>query len=115
MRRYEEEKVIWEEGRKYNARQLESLADDLLREDARTEVCRECGDTGRPTGSVEPMTQPVLDGAGNPLEIAFPEFVCESGHQWFAGEGSVKGIGGDSPILFEEHFQSRKRREIYTS
>lgn len=27
--------------------------------------------------------------------------------------GKTRGIGGDNPILFEEHLYSRKRREIY--
>lgn len=52
---------------------------------------------------------------GVPLQLAFPEFGCLNGHKWFQGEGAVRGIGGDNPILFEEHFQSRKRREIYTT
>lgn len=28
--------------------------------------------------------------------------------------GKERGIGGDNPILFQEHEQARKRREIYT-
>lgn len=111
----DEEPVEWVEGADYNNRQLEVLADQLLREDARTEVCRECGERGQKTGSVEHMNQPVQDGAGRQLELAFPEYVCVQNHRWFAGEGSVRGIGGEAPILFEEHFHSRKRREIYTS
>jgi hypothetical protein len=28
--------------------------------------------------------------------------------------GKERGIGGENPILFQEHEQARKRREIYT-
>jgi hypothetical protein len=100
---------------KLTPRQLEAVTDVLLREDARREVCRECNGRGEKTGGAEHTTQPATDAEGNPLEIDWPEYTCANGHIWFAGEGGVRGIGGDSPILFEEHFHSRKRREIYTS
>lgn len=53
----------------YNDRELEAMADALLRAQART---------------VDPET------------------------------GKERGIGGKDPILFEEHFYMRRRREIYT-
>lgn len=115
MFRRDEEYVEWEEGRKYTPRQLELLADQLLREDSRAEICRECGERGEATGSVEPLQQDAVTADGLQAVIPFSEYVCASGHRWFQGEGGVRGIGGDNPILFEEHFQSRKRREIYTS
>jgi hypothetical protein len=86
------------------SRQIETLADGLLREDARSELCRECEKRGDLTGNV--TEGEVVD---------FPEYSCKNGHTWYAGEGAVRGIGGENPILFEEHFQSRRRREIFTS
>jgi hypothetical protein len=99
----------------YTAAQLEAFAEQLLREDARSELCRECNERGQETGSVQPTTQDAQDAEGNPLVIEFTEYECANGHKWFAGEGAMRGIGGENPILFKEHFDSRKRREIYTS
>lgn len=102
-------------GKKYNGSDLTAIADQLLREDARGEVCRECNERGEPTGSVSHTSQEVLDVEGTVLVLDFPEYHCANGHNWFQGEGAVRGIGGENPILFEEHIQSRKRREIYTT
>jgi hypothetical protein len=102
----------------YNGRELDELADALLREDARQEMCRDCGSRGNPTGYVKQVPQEAVDGEGNVLVLDFPEYVCtkdECGNVWFQGEGIARGIGGENPILFEEHFQSRRRREIYTT
>lgn len=102
----------------YRASELEELADAFLREDARAETCRECGSRGDKTGFIRQVPQDAVDGQGNTLVLDFPEFVCtgdECGLIWFQGEGIARGIGGENPILFEEHFQSRRRREIYTS
>ncbi len=99
----------------YSSRELDELADALLREDARAEMCRDCGSRGEQTGLVHQVPQEAKDGSGNLLILEFPQMVCEEGHEWFQGEGVARGIGGDNPILFEEHFQSRRRREIYTS
>lgn len=102
--------------RQYSQRELTELADEMLREDARSELCRECGERGQHTGNVSTMYNPdICDGEGNPLIVDWPEVECTNGHVWFEGEGAVRGIGGKDPILFEEHFQSRKRREIYNS
>lgn len=91
------------------------MADALLREDARAELCRECKKRGTETGRIEHAQQKVKDAEGHELTIDFPEYMCENNHTWYKGEGLARGIGGDNPILFEEHLQSRKRREIYTT
>lgn len=101
--------------RRYNSRELGELADEILREDARSELCRECGGRGERTGFVVDIEQGIEDESGAELVVAFPEFACENDHRWYQGEGAVRGIGGENPILFEEHFQSRRRREIYNS
>jgi hypothetical protein len=107
--------------REYSQREIDQIADNILREDARSELCRECGEPGEETGHVERMPQfndqgePLIDSAGNQLIIDYPQLGCGNMHYWYQGEGAAKGIGGKDPILFEEHFQSRRRREIYTS
>lgn len=99
----------------YTPSQLDAIASAILREDSKTEMCPECGGRGKKIGFTESVPEKVFDEAGNELVLSFEEFLCDNGHQWFAGEGKERGIGGDNPILFEEHFQSRKRREIYTA
>lgn len=111
--KHEEEAPAYEEGGTYTNRQLELMADEWLRQDARSEICRECKGRGDATGAVRSEGQSVTDGEGNELFIEFPEYVCKNGHTWFQGEGDARGIGGDNPILFEEHLQSRRRREIF--
>lgn len=102
--------------RRYTNAELTELTDALLREDSRSELCRECGGRGDKTGvSTMMVEEGAVDEGGNPLVLEFPEFACEQGHTWYQGEGAVRGIGGENPILFEEHFQSRRRREIYNS
>lgn len=115
MRRNREEAPEFVEGKKYTGSQLELMADELLREDSRTELCRECNARGTETGDLKELSQEVTDGSGNPLVIEFKELGCENGHRWFQGEGAARGIGGEAPILFEEHLASRKRREIYNT
>ena len=110
-----EEGLEYEDDRKYTNTQLNQLADDFLRADAKKEICRECEEVGVETGELNPVSQTVEDKEGNELVIDFPEFLCKNGHKWYAGEGKVKGIKGDAPILFEEHLYQRKRREIYTA
>lgn len=102
-------------GKKYTPKELDLIAEQLLRDDAKSELCRKCGSRGEATGVSKTKTQDATDEEGNRLVLNFPEFLCSEGHKWFQGEGAVRGIGGDNPVLFEEHFQSRKRREIYTS
>jgi hypothetical protein len=105
----------------YSGWQLEQLATQLLRDDSKREMCRQCGKYGEKTGEVESMPQydddgnPELDDDGNLLYVDFPELTCESGHRWYEGEGKARGIQGRDPILFENHLQDRRRREIYTS
>lgn len=100
-------------GREYTQREMELIADEMLKDDSKKELCRECGERGMKTGNVKHTEQPLEDGSGNPLMIDFAELQCENEHLWFEGEGRAKGIGGDNPILFEEHLASRRRREIY--
>lgn len=99
----------------YRGGMLEAMADQLLREDARQEVCRECGARGSETGLVEQTPQEATDAQGNALVLEFKQLGCDAGHTWWQGEGQVRGIGGESPILFEEHIAARRRREIYTT
>ena len=110
-----EEGIEYQEGQKYTVTQLNQLADDMLRDDARKEICRECEEVGKETGSINPISQTIEDGEGNELVIDFPEYICKNDHKWYKGEGKVKGIKGDAPILFEEHLHQRRRREIYNS
>lgn len=113
--------VGYDADKDYSRWELEQLANQLLRDDSRAELCRECETYGDPTGHVESQAQyndddsPKLDDDGLQLYVDFPELECENGHRWYQGEGKARGIGGDNPILFEEHLQSRKRREIYTT
>lgn len=104
-----------EPGEAYTKSQLSAKADVWLREDAKTELCRECGERGKETGNRKPVQQDATDDQGNVLIIEFSELECKNGHSWFPGEGKPRGIDGENPILFEEHFHSRRRREIYTS
>lgn len=116
-RRYQQEEVSTEidPKRKYTPGQLDEIASAILREDSKTELCRECGKPGNPTGESASVHEGVADQNGNELTLKFDEYLCPEGHVWYPGEGQLKGIGGENPILFEEHFQSRKRREIYTA
>lgn len=108
-------------GKKYSAWELGQLADELLKQDSKRELCKRCDEQGTETGHIESMPQidedgvPVTDTEGNILYMEFPEYECKNGHRWYKGEGRAKGIGGENPILFEQHLQDRKRREIYTT
>lgn len=102
-------------GKKYTGTQLNAIADELLRQDSRKELCRDCGRPGDETGIVDTVPQEAFDEGGNRLSLDFKEIKCENGHAWFQGEGKERGIGGDNPILLEEHLHSRRRREIYTT
>lgn len=112
--------------KKYTKKELELMADALLREDANRELCRKCRDElgietpyGRETGEVEWIIQkgdddlPLIDDDGNTLYVGFPELQCANGHRWYKGEGPRRDIRGPNPILFETHLYNRKRREIH--
>lgn len=105
----------FEEGREYTNAELASIADAMLREDQHREMCRECGEQGEETGDTQIMEQEPTDVEGTPLVLEFAQLRCSNGHEWATGEGKAKGIGGKNPILFEEHLQQRRRREIYTT
>lgn len=64
----DQEPIVYEEGGQYTDRELEIIADQMLRAQAKV---------------VDPET------------------------------GKERGIGGVAPILFREHLDARKRREIY--
>lgn len=98
-------------GKKYTNTELNAIADAILKEDARCEMCRECGKKGTETGNSQREMQPLEDGGA--LLVEFKEYACDTKHKWYQGEGSVRGIGGENPILFEEHIIQRKRREIF--
>lgn len=117
----------YHEGGQYSSRELEELADDMLRTDSKRELCRKCRGKdenlpyGKETGNVESKAQydadsgvPILDGEGNQLYTDHPEYECEKGHRWFAGEGERRNWDGPNSVLMEEHLQHRRRREIYT-
>lgn len=102
--------------------QLEKLADELLKQDSKRETCRHCEQYGTETGEVEsrPLINSktdeyVTDNQGNTLYADVPEIMCENGHRWYMGEGKRRGIGGDNAILFKNHLDDRRRREIQTS
>lgn len=105
----------------YATWQLEKLADELLRQDSKKEMCRHCGKVGTETGNVESVPEldkdenPVTDKEGNLQYVELPEVECEGRHRWYKGEGKARGIDGRDPILFENHLQDRRRREIYTA
>ena len=102
-------------GNKYTDHEMELIADEILKDDSKAELCRSCELRGIKTGTVKHTEQTLEDESGNRLHIDFHELECKNNHRWFEGEGKARGIGGDNPILFEEHFASRKRREIYTT
>lgn len=116
-RKYRDEEVSTEidPNKKYTPSELDAIASAILREDSKTEYCRECGSIGKETGKTSSVAEGLLDEQGNELVLKFDEYECDQGHTWSPGEGKPRGIDGDNPILFEEHFQSRKRREIYTA
>ena len=68
---YEEGLEYEEDRHDYSNKQLNQLADDFLREDAKKEICRECEGEGKETGSHNPVSQKIEDEEGNeyPMEI----------------------------------------------
>lgn len=117
----EADELVFEPDKQYRDWELTKLADQLLREDSKRELCRSCGEYGEETGMVESKPQfkkdgePLLDEGGNQLYIEFPELECSKRHRWFLGEGKARGINGRAPILFKNHLDDRRRREIYTA
>jgi hypothetical protein len=114
----EEETLEYVEGRTYTNSELTMLADQILRDDTRRELCRKCQEYGEETGHVESQPQfkgdsPLVDDEGQMLYVEFPELMCKNGHRWYKGEGKARGNGGKDPILFKEHLDNRLRREIY--
>jgi hypothetical protein len=101
-----------EDGEDYTNQELEAKANAWLRRDSRAELCRDCLERGEETGQIQNVEGVV---EGKRVVLAFKEYKCPNDHVWHEGEGKMRGISGDNPILFEEHIQSRKRREIYTT
>jgi hypothetical protein len=123
---HEEVSTEIEEGRDYRKWELNLIADQLLRDDSKREVCRQCDgeeklNYGDETGVIEPVPlyndkgEPKTDKEDNQLYAEVPELECSEGHRWYQGEGKERSIGGANPILFEEHLQQRRRREIYNT
>lgn len=123
----DESSAVFDPHVKYTGKELEEFADKLLLEDRKRELCRTCceelGRTSLPygteTGHVEWMPQfekdtgePILDEAGDLLYVAYPEMECEQGHRWYKGEGLQRGLDGPNPILFKNHLDKRKQREL---
>jgi hypothetical protein len=127
VERDEDGEVIVDSERDYSGREMEAMADALLRDYAKKELCREClqrkrESLGEETGHVEllPMFkdgEPVTDAKGRQMTMAAPEVQCKYNpeHRWYKGEGKARGNDGTNPVLFEEHLAQRKRREIYTA
>lgn len=92
---------------------LDRQADEILADDLRAELCRECEARGVSFGTALELT--VLDkhGADTGLRAVVEQFVCEQGHVWHAGEGRARGRGGESPILLDEHYAYRRSKEAY--
>lgn len=122
----EDGNVPLEEGKKYTGAKLEAMADALLKNFAKRELCRECLDKerefeGEETGKVEHVPQfnkegePELDEAGVQLIIAFPEIGCDLGHTWYKGEGKARTHAGRDAVLLEDHLMQRRKKEIYTT
>lgn len=124
--RQKEEAPDYVEGKTdYTNSEKQLMADELLREDSKRELCRACLDEGisqpygEETGVIrqEPLRKNgkhVQDEDGNYIMADYPELRCSEGHTWWFSEGKARGIDGDSPVLFEEHLQGRRKREIYT-
>jgi len=113
--------------KKYTPKELELIADAILRADANRELCPTCKSKdpdslpyGNETGHIEWKIQldksgvPLLDDNGDALYIGFPELKCSKGHSWYKGTGKRRHIRGPNPILFENHLYHRRRREIQT-
>lgn len=121
MRFQKEEAPEYIEGKTdYTKTELTLIADEFLRENSKKELCRKCNKYGKETGKIksQPLKEkgePVFDSNGSQVLIDVPELECSNGHKWFLSEGKARGIDGEDPILFEEHLQTRRKREIYTS
>lgn len=83
--RQKREHVMFEEGRQYTAKELEELAEQFLRDDAYSPA----------------------EGCECPPPGYRPE-PCQC-------DGKQRGIGGENPILFEDHYIDRRRKEVYNS
>jgi hypothetical protein len=111
-----EEAPEFVEGQQYTERELELMADAMLKADSKQEMCRKCGCQGFTTGVQNVGVQHGTTEEGVIVDIGlalvFPELECKNGHTWFQGEGKDKGFKGKNPVLLEEHLIARKRREI---
>jgi hypothetical protein len=94
--------------------ELDRMATELLADDLRSELCRECDRRGVKLGV--PVSMVILDreDADTGVRARAARYVCEAGHVWHAGEGKARGRGGDDPILLEEHYAHRRSKETYT-
>lgn len=93
--------------------ELDRQATEILADDLRSELCRDCGKRGVKFG--DPAILVILDktGADTKLRAVAAAYVCEEGHVWHAGEGKPRGRGGEAPILLDEHYAHRRSKETY--
>lgn len=93
--------------------ELDRQATELLADDLRSELCRECGKRGVKLG--EPALLTILDASAEDTGIraVAARYVCEEAHVWHAGEGKPRGRGGEAPILLDEHYAHRRSKETY--
>jgi hypothetical protein len=87
------------------------MATDLLAEDLRRELCRECASRGVRLGKPEMLTVLNQDGKDTGFRAVSARNVCENGHVWHEGEGRPRGAGGENPILLEKQLAYRQARE----
>jgi hypothetical protein len=89
------------------------MATEILAEDLRSELCRECDKRGVKLG--DPVRLVILDKqeADTGVRAVASRYVCEDGHVWHSGEGKARGRGGEAPILLEEHYAHRRSKETY--
>lgn len=89
------------------------MATELLAEDLRSELCRECGKRGVKLGDAAKLVILDRESSDTGIRAVAARYVCEEGHVWHAGEGKPRGRGGEAPILLDEHYAHRRSKETY--
>lgn len=93
--------------------ELDRIATEILADDLRSELCRECDRRGVKLGEPERLRILDKDEADTGVRAVAARYVCELGHVWHAGEGKPRGRGGDAPILLDEHYAHRRSKERF--
>jgi hypothetical protein len=96
----------------YSPSDLDRIATELLENDMRAELCRECDRRGVEFGDPAMLIVSDRDGRDTGMRAIASGYVCENGHTWYAGEGKARGRGGDNPILLADHLEHRKSHEL---